>query len=102
MKFLALFLVLFISIAVNLPHGYLAMLGMDPNILMAALVAIVIAGLSVRRRLFFVVLVVIMSIGANLPESTIARLGVDREVLLAGLIAVVLIPYIMFQFGYEE
>ena len=102
MKFLALFLVIFISIAINLPHGYLAMLGMDADILMAALVAIVIAGLTVHRRLFFVVLVVVMSIGANLPETTIQRLGVDREILLAGLIAVVLIPYVMFQLGYKE
>jgi hypothetical protein len=102
MKFLALCLVIFISILVNLPGGYLAMLGLDADVLMAALVAIIIAGLTVHRRLFFVVLVVIMSIGANLPEGTIERLGVDREILLAGLVAVVLVPYVLFQLGYKE
>lgn len=102
MKFIALFLVLFISIAINLPSGYLAVLGMDTGVLMAALVAIVLTGLTVHRKMFFVVLVVVMSIGANLPESTIQRLGMDREVLLAGLIAMVLIPYILMAMGDSE
>lgn len=102
MKHLALFLVLFVSIAINLPSGYLALLGIDADILAAALVAVVLTVLTVNRKLFFVVLVVAMSIGANLPDPTIQRLGVDREILLSGLVAIVLIPYVMYMFGYEE
>ncbi|MFC1684306.1 hypothetical protein ACFL0R_02390 [Pseudomonadota bacterium] len=102
MKYLALFLVLFVSIAINLPSGYLSLLGMDPDILLAALFAVLITVLTVHRRLFFVVLVVLVSIVANLPDPSIQRLGVDREILLAGLIALVLIPYVLYMFGYEE
>jgi hypothetical protein len=102
MKYLALFLVLFVSIAINLPSGYLAMLGMDATVLMAALVAVLLTLLTAHRRVFFVVLVVVMSIIANLPDPTIQRFGMDREMLLAGLIAIVLIPYVMYMFGYEE
>ena len=102
MKFLALTLVLFVSIVINLPTGYLAVLGMDADILMATLVAVMIAGLTVHRRMFFVVLVVVMSIGANLPEPTMLRLGMDREILVAGLIAIVLIPYVLMAMGDSE
>jgi len=102
MKYLALFLVLFISIAINLPSGYLALLGFDADILLAALVALVLTVLTANRKLFFVVVVVAMSIGANLPDQTIQRLGMDREILLSGLVAIVLIPYVMYMFGYEE
>lgn len=102
MKYLALFLVLFVSIAVNLPSGYLAMLGLDVSIILAALVAVLLTVLTAHRRVFFVVLVVVMSIAANLPDPAIQRFGLDREVLLAGLIAIVLIPYVMYMFGYEE
>lgn len=102
MKYLALFLLLFISIAINLQSGYLAVLGFHPDIMMAAVAAALLTVLTAHRKVFFVVLVVMMSIGANLPDATMQRFGLDREVLLAGLMAIVLIPYVMLMFGYDE
>lgn len=102
MKFVALFLVLFMSIAINLPEGYLSVLGLDGNVLTAALAAVVLAGLVAHRRMFFVVLVVVISVAANLPETTIERIGVDRDILIASLIAVVLVPFVLSMIGDSE
>ena len=93
MKFVALFLVIFMSVIINLPDGYLVRLGIDANIMMAALAAIVIAGLTMHRRLALIVLVVLLSVGANLPESATEVIGVNRDFLLAGLIALLLVPF---------
>lgn len=94
LKYLFVFLVMFLSIAVNLPDGMISRLGFNANYLLAALVAVALTGLVVHRRLFLVVLVIVCTIGANLPVSVTDSMGVDRDILFATLIALVVIPYV--------
>ncbi|GMR21006.1 MAG: hypothetical protein BMS9Abin36_1604 [Gammaproteobacteria bacterium] len=98
MKLLLLFLVLFMSIAVNLPDSYIARLGIEPDYIIAALAAIVVAGLVVHRKLLLIVLVVALSIGTNMPEPFMTSIGVGRDYLFATLIAIVIVPWIIEQF----
>lgn len=93
-KFILFFLVIFISIAINLPDSMIARLGFDANYLLAALAAIAIAGLIIHRSLLLILLVLACSIGANLPEDIVSYIGMDRDVLFATLIALVLVPFI--------
>ncbi len=87
------------SIAINLPDSYIARVGIEPDYIMAALAAIVIAGLIVHRKLLLIVLVVALSIGTNMPESFMVSIGVGRDYLFATLIAIVVIPWIIEQFS---
>lgn len=85
------------SIVINLPDSYIARLGIEPNYMIAALAAIVIAGLMVHRRLLLIVLVVGLSIGTNMPETYMSSIGVSRDYLFATLVAIVIIPWIVEQ-----
>jgi len=67
--------------------------GIDANYLTAALLAIVIAGLVVHRKLLFIVLVVSLSIGANMPEMFMSSIGINRDYLFATLIAIIILPF---------
>ncbi len=88
------FLTLTLSIGANLEDGFLARLGLDPNILLATLVALVITGLVAHQRLALVVLVVLMTVAANLPAELALSIGYDPDYVLAGLVAVVTTPWI--------
>jgi len=94
MKFALVFFVLFMSIGVNLPDGIIARVGADPNILIVALSALVIAGLVAHRHLALIVLIIIMCIGANLPADYASHVGINRDALTASLVAFLLTPYI--------
>ncbi len=87
-------LVLFLALAVNLPDGMLIHLGLAPNILLATLSAMVIAGLVAHRHLLLVLLAVLCVVGANLPTGMAQHLGIDRDVLLATLVGLILMPII--------
>ena len=86
------FLVLFLTISVNLPHSIIDRVGFDADLLLAALVAVVITGLVIHRQLFLIVLVLFCTIAANLPVAIISTWGVDRDYFFATLIALVLLP----------
>ncbi len=91
-KFLLLFLVLFMTVSINLPGGMIARIGLDPGYLLAALVAIAVAGMVIHRHILLVLLVVLLTIGANLPEGASASLGIDRDYLIATLVGIVVLP----------
>ena len=93
-KFILFFLIIFLSIAINLPDSMIARLGLDANYLLAALASIVITGLILYRRMLLVLLVLSCTIGANLPERVIDSIGLDRDILFATLIALILAPFI--------
>jgi len=94
LKFLLFFMIIFLSIAINLPDGMISRLGFDANYLFAALAAIAITGLIVHRRMLLVLLVLLSTIGANLPVGIADQFGLDRDILLATLIALVVIPFV--------
>ncbi|MBI3561717.1 MAG: hypothetical protein HY080_08385 [Gammaproteobacteria bacterium] len=85
-------LVLLLSIAINLPEGMLVRLGVEPNILVVTLAAIIIAGLIAHRHLLLIVLVVGCVAGANLPVALAHQWGINRDVLLATLIGLLVMP----------
>lgn len=93
-KFILFFLIIFLSLAINLPDSMITRLGLDANYLLAALVSMVIAGLLVHRRMLLVILVLLCTLGANLPEGVIDHLGLDRDILFATLVALVVVPFI--------
>lgn len=93
-KFTLFFLIIFLSLAINLPDSMITRLGMDANYLLAALISIAIAGLLVHRRMFLVILVLLCTLGANLPEDVIDHLGLDRDILFATLVALIVAPFI--------
>ena len=93
-KFLLFFLIIFMSIAINMPDGMITRMGFDANYLFAALAAVAITGLIVHRRIMLVVLVILSTIGANLPVGLADQLGLDRDIMLATLIALIVIPYV--------
>ena len=93
-KFILFFLIIFLSIAVNLPDSMITRMGFDANYLFAALAAVAITGLIVHRRMLLVILVILSTIGANLPIGIADQLGLDRDIMIATLIALVVIPYV--------
>lgn len=101
MKYVALFLVVFISITANLPNGMIARFGVDPNYLIATLAAVVITWLALNRHVLLVVMVGILCIAANVPEATAARIGYDRDIMLATMVALLLIHPIRRLFGWD-
>ena len=93
-KFSLFFLIIFLSIAINLPDSMIARLGLDANYLLAALASVAITGLIVHRRMLLVLLVLACTIGANLPESVVDYVGLDRDILFATLIALIIVPFV--------
>ena len=92
MKTLLIFIVLFLTIAINLPHGMIARMGFDADILIAVLIAIVLTGLLRHRQLFLVILVVICALAVNVPEEMIMHWGIDPDYFLGILVALVILP----------
>jgi len=93
-KYLLLVMVLFMTIAVNLPDNMISRLGFEPDYMLAALAAIVITGLTAFRRLAAISLVVLVSLGANMPEGFLLPIDVDRDILTACLMVIVFTPVI--------
>lgn len=92
-KFLIVSLTLLMSIGANLSEGFLYRLGIDPDILLASLIAFVVTGLIYHRHIALIVLVVLMTVAANVSDTTAATYGYSPDFMLAGLIALVLAPF---------
>jgi len=95
MKFLLIFLVVLMSIAINLSDSMIARFGVDPDYLILSLLALVITGLIAHHRLALIILVLLMCVAANLPADYALSLGIDRDLMTAGLVAVVITPYVI-------
>ena len=89
-----IFLVLMITIAINLEDNMIARLGFQPTFLIITLVAVVITGLVMHRDLALVVLVLFLSVGANMPAGFMLNSGIDRDILTGILGAIILVPFI--------
>ena len=93
-RFLLVAVILFLTISANLPDSMLARLGMDPNILLAALTAVAISGLVLHKHIAVVALVILLSIGANLPPELADAYNINRDYLMAALIGIVILPFV--------
>lgn len=100
-KFTIIILTMFMSIGANLSDGLMYRLGLDPDVLLAALIAFVVTGMIHNHNLALVVLVVLMTIGANVSEETALSMGYNPDYLLAGLIALVIAPIVCKQLDGE-
>lgn len=92
MKSVLIFIILFLTIAINLPHGMIARMGFDADILIAVLIAVVLTGLLQHRQLFLIILVVFCALAANVPEEMVRGWGLDPDYFLGVLIALVILP----------
>lgn len=93
-RFLFVAVILFLTISANLPDSMLARLGMDPNVLLAALTAVTISGLVLHKHIAVVTLVILLSIGANLPPELADAYNINRDYLMAALIGIVILPFV--------
>ncbi|MDH5484406.1 MAG: hypothetical protein OEY43_04140 [Gammaproteobacteria bacterium] len=92
MQALLVFIILFMTIAVNLSHSVIARIGFNADYLMAALLAVVITGLVNHKKLFLIVLVIMCSVLANLPQEIMDRWGLEGDYFFAVLVGLVLTP----------
>lgn len=97
-QFTLIALILTVIIGANMREGIIGRIGFEPNILLATLIALVIAGLVVHRRILFVVIVIGLVIAANMPTSYALAIGYDPDYMLAALIALVLTPLVASRF----
>jgi len=92
MQAVLIFFILFLTIAINLPSSVITRMGIDANVLMAALVAVVMTGLISYKNLFLIVLVVACSVIANMPEDIVSSWGLNQEIVFGVLVAIVILP----------
>ncbi|MBI1732843.1 MAG: hypothetical protein HYR49_08765 [Gammaproteobacteria bacterium] len=96
-RFLVVFLVLVIVLAINFKAGILAQFSAT-NFFVAVLVALIISALVASEHAGFVVLVIGVALAANVPREVALSIGYDRDVMIALLVALVLLPIISRQF----
>ncbi len=97
-KFLLMFVIIALVLAVNIPSDMLSQFGANSYIMFAALAAVVIAGLVANEHIGLVVVVVCSAIAASVPKEMAASIGYDRDIMIAVLVALVLMPWIARQF----
>lgn len=102
MRFLALALVLFMALGANMPENMIARVGIEPNFLLAGLMAVAISGMVAHRHILLVILVIVTCVGANLSAEYAQQLGINRDYLMATLVAVVLLPVILKLFDWDD
>jgi len=101
-KFALVLLPMFMSVGANLSEGFLYRLGIDPDILFAALIAFVVTGMIYHHHIALIVLVILMSFAANVSQETALAMGYNPNYILAGLIAIVVMPFMCKQIdGYS-
>jgi hypothetical protein len=88
----AVFFILFFVLAINMPHGLVVRLGLGENYLLAALVAAILSGLTMRRRPFVIALVILCCVFVNMPIEIINNMGFNKDYFLAALLGMVLVP----------
>jgi hypothetical protein len=87
------FLVIMLSIGINVGQHLLDEIHIDRNALLIALIAIVVAGLLAHRHLLFIALIAALTVAINLPPELLAQRNISQDVLLATLLAVTISPF---------
>ena len=101
LRFGLVFLTLTLAISINLDAGFLARLGVDPGILLVALIAFITAGLIAHRHIALIVIILVMTKGDNVPVETAVDIGYDPDYLLAGLAALIFTPILGEHLGFN-
>lgn len=93
-RFLALFVIMLLLFLAS-PNGMLPRLGLEHTPLIAALAAVIIAGVMHGYRLVFALATVLLAVAANLAPEVAAELGFDRDYAIAALLAVLITPWVV-------
>lgn len=92
MQAVLVFVILFLTIAVNLPDSVIARTGFDADILFAALAVVVITGLIMHKNLLLIILVILCSVFANMPDEFMQQWGLNSDYFFGVLVALVVTP----------
>ena len=101
LKFALIFFPLFLVMSINLSDNMLARLGLNLNkmSLWTGLLAFIITGMCVHRKLASLILIILLAIGANFSNEMLnLSFDYNRDILTATLVAVVLMPWLKKQF----
>jgi fucose permease len=86
------FLVVMLSIGVNVGQNLMDQFNIERNYLIIALVALTVSGLIAHRNLFFIVLVAGLTAAINIPTEVLADNGISPDILFTTLLAVIIAP----------
>ena len=86
------FLIIMLSIGINVGQHLLTQLNISRNYLLLTLVAVTTAGLIAHKNLLFILLVSALSVFINLPADILTHYSVNREILLATLLSIIIVP----------
>jgi uncharacterized protein len=87
------------AVLANLPADYARGLGIDPDIMVAALACSAIVGLFLYLKFFFFLAVVLLILGANLPDQVAEGFGISRLPLILALLTMIGISLINHVIG---
>ena len=99
-RYIASFIIILLSLGINIGQHLLAQLNIDRNYLLLTLVAITIAGLLAHSHLFFIVLICGLTVAINLPIEMLIQNNINPEYLFATLLAVIIAPTGMKLLGW--
>jgi hypothetical protein len=94
-QYLLSFLIVTLTVGVNLGQHLLVQLSISRNYLLITLIAVTTAGLIAHRELLFLVLVFGISVAINLPAEILTEYNVSRTILLATLLSVIILPTVV-------
>ncbi len=91
-RYILSFLIIMLSIGVNLGQHILEMLNIDRNYLLLTLLAVTIAGLLAHRHILLIVLVGGLTVAINMPAELLAQNQISMDMLFSTLVAVIFVP----------
>lgn len=97
LRYLLVFVPLFVAMAANNDNNMLTQLGLGDGAVLAAAVAAFLALLIFEYKTIFLVLTVLVAVAANLPPEAAIDFGFERDYALAALLSILLSPRIVDQ-----
>ena len=100
-EFALMVLIAIILILANLPRDYLEdSLGINRNFLIAGGICVVVVGLFLHARFFYLIAVVLLILGANMPEHIAEQFGVSFSkvpllLALVGMVGIAVINHVV-------
>ncbi|MEP5765536.1 MAG: hypothetical protein ABJ308_13135 [Halieaceae bacterium] len=101
-RYIISFLIIMLSIGINVGQHLLDQMSVDRNYLIITLVAICVAGLLAHRHLFFIVLVTTLTFAINMPQAWLEENHINPDILFVTLMAVIIAPTGVRLFGWKS
>ena len=97
-KCLLLFLMMLISLAVNLDDNLITRLGLTMNYGVVILAALTIAIVASSQSLTVIFMIGILSFIVNMPEGFILKFGIDRDIYFGLMASIISAPLVSWFF----